>query len=100
MLSAPTQGTLVLNANGTFTYTPNSGWSGGDSFTYMANGNSAITALVTLGAAPIEGGTGITLNPITYTSTVAASLSIKSPGILSVDKDGAGYPLDSQRSNG
>ncbi|MDH5426853.1 MAG: tandem-95 repeat protein, partial [Nitrospirota bacterium] len=37
-------GTLVLNADGTFTYTPNSGWSGVDTFTYQVtdgNGGSA-----------------------------------------------------------
>jgi hypothetical protein len=48
---------------------------------------------VTLGAAQLEAASGIVMNPITYTSNVATSLSIKSPGILSVDKDLAGYPL-------
>ena len=33
------------------------------------------------------------MNGISYTSTVATSLSIKSPGVLSVDRDTAGYPL-------
>jgi VCBS repeat-containing protein len=30
-------GTLALNANGSFTYMPDSGYTGGDSFTYHAN---------------------------------------------------------------
>ena len=30
-------GTLVLNSDGSFTYTPDSGFSGTDSFTYQAN---------------------------------------------------------------
>ncbi len=89
----PAQGALTLNVNGTFTYVPNAGWTGSDTFVYQANGNPAVTATVILGAAPIEGSGGIVVNPITYTSTVAASLSIKSPGILSVDSDLAGYPL-------
>src|SRR5467141_2590006 len=66
LLAAPTGGTLALNANGTFTYTPNVG-TGSDTFTYCANGtvtgttcSSGITATVTLGAAPIEAATGIT----------------------------------------
>ena len=45
-----TNGTLVLNADGSFTYTPNSGWSGVDTFTYQitdGNGGSA-QATVTL----------------------------------------------------
>jgi VCBS repeat-containing protein len=39
-----TNGSLVLNADGSFTYTPNSGWSGLDTFTYQitdGNGGSA-----------------------------------------------------------
>jgi hypothetical protein len=89
---APTQGTLTLNANGTFTYVPNAGWTGSDTFVYQANGNGP-TALVTLNAASIEAAGGITVNNITYTSNLATSLKILSPGVLSVDKDAAGYPL-------
>jgi hypothetical protein len=92
VLTPPTKGTLTLNTNGTFTYVPNIGWTGGDTFVYQANGTGP-TATVTLGAATLEANTGIVMNPITYTSTVATSLSIKNPGILSVDKDNAGYPL-------
>jgi filamentous hemagglutinin family protein len=33
---SPTHGTLVLNSDGTFTYTPDSGYSGQDGFTYYA----------------------------------------------------------------
>jgi Bacterial Ig domain len=100
LLSGPTNGTLTLNTNGTFSYVPNGTGVTPDSFTYCANGtvvaatcSSGITATVSLGAATLETAAGITLNPISYTSTVATSLSIKSPGILSVDKDGAGFPL-------
>ena len=110
VLAAPSGGTLALNANGTFTYTPNVGTTS-DSYTYCANGSvsgspaacsSGISATVTLGAAPIEAGSGITMNPSMYVATVGplagppvkpAVLSIKPPGILAVDRDGAGYPL-------
>jgi len=85
---------LTLNPNGTFTYLGSP-----TSFTYCANGSvtgtacsSGITTAVTLGAAPLEAGSGITMGNITYTSN-ATSLSIKPPGVLSVDKDAAGYPL-------
>ena len=93
VLTPPTQGSLILNTNGTFTYTPNSGWAGPDSFVYQANGKPTVTATVTLNSAPIEGSSGITVNNITYTSNVATYLNIKSPGILSVDNDANGYPL-------
>jgi hypothetical protein len=102
LLTAPTNGTVTLNSNGTFTYVPNSGWSGGDSFTYEANGSPAITAVVTLGAATIEGGSGITLANDSYSSTIGpktnapaapARLVVNPPGILANDKDAGGYPL-------
>ncbi len=90
----PTKGTLTLNENGTFTYTADMTL-GADTFTYCGNGRTsgAACASVTLGAATIEAASGIVMNGITYTSNVATALSIKPPGILSVDKDTAGYPL-------
>jgi len=36
-LSDPAHGTVVLNANGSFTYTPTANYSGADAFTYEAN---------------------------------------------------------------
>ncbi len=86
---------LTLNPDGTFTYT-----GAPTTFTYCANGtvtagvcSSGLTAVVTLGAAPIEAGSGILMGNMTYTSNIATSLKIASPGILSVDKDTAGYPI-------
>ncbi|AWH26813.1 Ig-like domain-containing protein [Stenotrophomonas sp. YAU14D1_LEIMI4_1] len=35
LVTAPAQGTVVLNANGSYTYTPNTGFSGSDSFIYQ-----------------------------------------------------------------
>jgi VCBS repeat-containing protein len=37
LVSGPANGTLVLNADGSFTYTPNGGYVGTDTFTYNAN---------------------------------------------------------------
>jgi VCBS repeat-containing protein len=37
LVSGPAHGTLALNANGSFTYTPNANYNGSDSFTYQAN---------------------------------------------------------------
>jgi hypothetical protein len=82
---------LTLNENGTFSYTGSP-----ISFTYCGNGTISgnACATVTIGAATLEAGTGITCGgPFTYTSNVATTLSIKPPGVLSTCKDAAGYPL-------
>ncbi len=104
VLTPPTKGTLTLNANGTFTYVPNAGWNGGDSFVYCANGtvtgtgvtavcSSHIMATATLGAATVEAASGITLQPLTFNANMATYLAVKTPGVLTGAVDAAGYPL-------
>ncbi len=53
---APLHGTLVLNADGTFTYTPTTNYNGADSFTYrVSDGNGGFdTAVVTLTVTPVN----------------------------------------------
>ncbi|MEC0109726.1 InlB B-repeat-containing protein [Paenibacillus taichungensis] len=53
--TAPMNGTIVLNANGSFTYTPNINFTGTDSFYYYASSNQSGTidsALVTITVEP------------------------------------------------
>ncbi len=106
--TGPTSGTLSCNAvpgnpvagicaNGTFTYTPTvttTAWAG-DSFGYCANGAAAGTTglctTVTLSASMLTGSP--TANSITYTSKIATYIKIPSPGVLSVDSDPNGLPL-------
>ena len=55
-VSGPANGSVVLNADGTFTYTPNANFTGTDSFTYQAidaDGATA-TATVTLFVNPVN----------------------------------------------
>ncbi|MDB5340043.1 MAG: repeat-containing protein [Planctomycetaceae bacterium] len=72
-----THGSLTLNTNGTFTYTPTTGFSGSDSFTYLAkdathNELSASPATVTLNvttnAAP-------TVSAVTLSTTTNTAVS-------------------------
>jgi len=45
---SPSHGTLVLNSDGSFTYTPESGYSGTDSFTYVADDGTDTSAEATV----------------------------------------------------
>src|SRR6266513_1670814 len=105
LLAAPTNGTVTLNRDGTFSYAP-AATATSDSFTYCANGtvtaavcSSGITATVTLAAAAPEAASGITVANDAYTSatgprtTSPARLAISPPGVLANDRDAAGYPL-------
>ncbi len=55
VVSAPTFGSLTLNADGSFSYTPNADWSGTDSFTYTASDGSLNSNLATV---------TLTVNPV------------------------------------
>jgi hypothetical protein len=98
LLKAATNGTVTLNANGTFTYVP-TGTATSDSFTYCANGtvtgttcSSGITATVTLGASNIVD-SGITCTASAFNASMATYLAIKTPGVLANCKDAANLPL-------
>ena len=41
LVTGPAHGTLTLNADGSFTYTPTANYNGTDSFTYKANDGTA-----------------------------------------------------------
>ena len=63
LVSITTQGTLTLNNDGSFTYTPNAGYFGPDSFTYRAHDGTDQS------------------NPATVTITnVAPTASLNAPG--------------------
>ena len=44
-VTGPAHGTLTLNTNGSFLYTPNAGWFGTDTFTYRATDSNGIGGL-------------------------------------------------------
>ena len=48
LVTGPSHGTLSLNSDGSFTYTPTSGYVGTDSFTYTANDGLATSAPATV----------------------------------------------------
>jgi len=93
LVTGPVHGTLVLNADGSFTYTPNANFNGTDAFTYAAHDGYAWsnTATVT-----------ITVNPVSdapmaaddsYSVDEDAALTISAPGLLGNDTDVDGDTL-------
>ncbi len=98
LAAAPTGGTLTLNANGTFTYTG----VGTDRLVHLLRQrhgtagvcSSGVTATVTLGAAPIEAASGITVHRLSVHVERGHHRSASSRRASSrADKDAAGYPL-------
>ena len=54
LVTSPSHGVLVLNGNGTYTYTPAAGFSGADEFTYRASdGTSSVVRTVRLTVTPL-----------------------------------------------
>jgi hypothetical protein len=60
--AGPSNGTLVLNVDGSFTYMPNAGFSGIDTFTYRASDGAAFSSAVTV---------TITVVPVEELSTIS-----------------------------
>ena len=81
-------GELTLNSNGSFTYTPDTGFSGDDAFTYHANDGQADSNIATV---TITVETQVNTSPVavddTFTTTYETELVISVPGVLDNDTD-------------
>ncbi len=93
-------GTAVVNLDGSISYTPNTGFSGQDSFTYVAQAYN--TANNNLLAASAPAAVTIYVNaangaPVaqsdTYNGTQGVTLNVPAPGVLGNDTDAEGSPL-------
>ncbi|NOG48609.1 MAG: tandem-95 repeat protein [Chloroflexi bacterium] len=87
LVVGPTNGTLTLNGDGSFIYTPNANFNGSDTFTYKANDGTADSNVATV---------TITVNPVNdapvavddaYTTDEDTALNIAAPGVLTNDTD-------------
>ncbi|HST14059.1 MAG TPA: LamG-like jellyroll fold domain-containing protein, partial [Gaiellaceae bacterium] len=78
--STVSHGTLALAADGSFTYTPTTGYSGPDSFTYHANDGTADSNVVTvsLTVTAAAGDTALQLNGSTQYATLGAASDLRS----------------------
>ena len=101
--SNPAHGTLGLQPDGAFTYTPGAGFSGTDTFAYRATDQTSLSApaRVTITVTPASsgpgnsgGGTpgpGSTTPPIaandSYSVAAQTTLTVEAPGLLANDTD-------------
>ena len=98
--SVPSHGTLDLNADGSFTYTPTASFYGVDTFTYRANDGLANSNLATV---------DITITPVndpplalddSYNTQVDLPLVVTGPGVLLNDTDVENDPLTAVLDSG
>ncbi|HEX5092798.1 MAG TPA: Ig-like domain-containing protein, partial [Burkholderiales bacterium] len=90
LVDLPTHGTVALNADGSFSYTPDENYFGADSFTYRANDGAADSGLATV---------SLVVNPVND-APVAVDDSAQTDedqpviiGVLYNDRDVEGDPL-------
>jgi VCBS repeat-containing protein len=93
LVSGPAHGSLMLNANGSFTYTPAANYNGSDSFTYRADDGQADSNVATV---------ALTINAVndvpvaannSYATNEDNALEVSSPGVLGNDIDADGDAL-------
>jgi VCBS repeat-containing protein len=93
VVTGPSHGTLSLNADGSFAYTPNANFNGDDAFIYRASDGSLESDAVTV---------NITVNPVNdapvaagdaYSTDEDTALNVGTPGVLGNDSDVDGDAL-------
>jgi VCBS repeat-containing protein len=93
MVTNVAHGTLSLNANGAFSYTPAPGYSGPDSFTYRAYDGTAYSNTVTVSITVAA----VNSVPVTVDDVATVGeggvLSVSVPGVLANDSDADGDTL-------
>ncbi|MBI1309703.1 tandem-95 repeat protein [bacterium] len=93
LVSGPANGSLTLNSDGSLTYTPNSGFSGSDSFTYAASDGllESNVATVTIDVTSVNHAPEAFDD--TYVTDEDATLKVSAPGLLGNDSDPDGNTL-------
>jgi VCBS repeat-containing protein len=103
IVNGPFHGTATLSGNGSFVYSPSSGYSGTDSFTYRAYDgqaySSAATVTITINATGGTNHTPVATND-SYSTNANTALTRSAPGVLSNDTDADGDSLTASQVSG
>lgn len=86
-----TNGSVTLAADGSFSYTPNAGFSGIDTFTYRIFDGAAYSAYATVTIEVVEGTPLATAD--SYSVQQGQTLIVAVPGLLANDSDPNGDPV-------
>ncbi len=91
----PSHGTLNLNPDGTFTYTPAIGYIGPDSFTYRCTDGTLTSAVATVNLTVVTGpNVRPAVSPDNYAATEDTTLNVPAAGgVLANDFDADGDPF-------
>lgn len=97
-LTQPANGEVALTADGSFTYTPDSGYFGTDTFTYKASDGAATSAATTVTITVEEGeqppdNTAPVAGADAYAAVGGQPLTLPAPGVLANDTDEDGNML-------
>jgi Bacterial Ig domain len=93
LLSQPINGKVLLNADGSFTYTPDAGYQGGDFFSYQTSDGFLLGGFADVYIAVGKGNNAPLGVDDHYSTHVDIPLIIPAPGVLSNDIDTDNDPL-------
>jgi VCBS repeat-containing protein len=98
--SGPAHGTLTLNADGSFRYTPAPNFNGADSFTYRASDGGASSNLATVDLTVTAANDVPAATDDAYSTAEDTQLTVDAPGVLANDSDADGDALSAVVGSG
>jgi VCBS repeat-containing protein len=98
--SGPAHGSLTLDADGSFTYTPTADFSGSDSFTYRAGDGTLTSGLATVTLTVSAVNDAPTAADDAYSTAEDTARTVNAPGVLANDSDPDGNPLSAVLGSG
>ena len=93
LVTGPSHGSLTLNANGSFSYTPAADFAGSDSFTYRASDGTLTSNVATVTISVTAANDTPAGAADAYTTAEDTVLTVPAPGVLGNDSDPDGDPL-------